>query len=81
MRLDPSRHIWCRPVLTVTDLYCLRFSQTCAVGVGLDTYFHDLLSITSKEADMIVGMDGLYSKGSRLAASLGTLIMLFFFAL
>lgn len=46
-------------------------ASTWGVGLGIDTYFHDLLSITSHEADLIVGMDGLYSKGSRLAASMG----------
>jgi len=39
-------------------------------GAGM-TYFHDLLGIESKEADLIKGQDKLYSKGSRLASELG----------
>lgn len=35
------------------------------------TYFHDLLSIESVEADLIKETDKLYSKGSRLASELG----------
>jgi hypothetical protein len=51
-----------------------RIAQAASTwGVGLDmiTYFHDLLAIESKEADLIKSMDALYSKGSRLASELG----------
>ena len=45
-----------------------------ALDSGSPTYFHDLLGIESKEAQMIRDADKLYSKGSRLASELGGVV-------
>jgi len=42
-----------------------------ALGAGRPTYFHDLLNVDSPEAQLIIDMDKLYSKGSRMATELG----------
>lgn len=42
-----------------------------ALGTERATYFHDLLNIDSAESKLIIDMDKMYSKGSRLATEIG----------
>lgn len=45
-----------------------------AMGMGYETVFHDLLNITSDEADLLVASDSLYSKLSRFASEMGGVV-------
>ncbi|CAM9499971.1 unnamed protein product [Choristocarpus tenellus] len=45
-----------------------------ALGAGMGTYFHDLLNVKSREADIIRRADRIYSKGSRLASEWGGVV-------
>mmetsp|Transcript_3085 Transcript_3085/g.8764 ORF Transcript_3085/g.8764 Transcript_3085/m.8764 type:complete len:634 (-) Transcript_3085:144-2045(-) len=47
-------------------------SWACAEGGP--TYFHDLLGIQSREADMIKTADKMYSRGSRMASETGGVV-------
>ena len=46
-------------------------ASSWALASGKATYFHDLLNIESKEAQLIKDMDKLYSAGSRIATEMG----------
>ncbi|CAB9510881.1 expressed unknown protein [Seminavis robusta] len=45
-----------------------------ALGQGYPTIFHDLLNISSDEADLLASTDDLYSKLSRLSSEMGGII-------
>ena len=49
-------------------------ASSWALGSGKATYFHDLLNIDSKEANLIKDMDKLYSAGSRIATEMGGVV-------
>jgi hypothetical protein len=48
-----------------------RAASSWGVGLKLNTYFHDLLSLESPESQLIHNMDRMYSAGSRLATEIG----------